>query len=75
MAILLVQDCSERLFFGWWMGVVYVRRQWGAREITLWFWAVILANVEYHFSFGFTGIHEVLVCTKVLVLFLLRVRY
>ena len=53
MAILLVQDCSERLFFGRWVRVVYVRRQWGVREIALWLWAILLANVEHHFVFVF----------------------
>ena len=48
VAILLVQDCSKRLFLGWWVRVVYVRRQWSLREIALWLWAILLANVEHH---------------------------
>jgi hypothetical protein len=53
--------------------VVYVRRQWGVREIALWFWAVLLTDAEYHFLVELTGVLEVLVmCKKVLTLLLLR---
>lgn len=64
MAILLVQDCSERLFFGRWVRVVYVRWQRGMREIALWLRAILLTNVEHHCLFEATDIFEALVACK-----------
>jgi hypothetical protein len=45
---LLIQDCSERLFFCWWMRVVYVGRQRRLREIALRLGTFLLAHTEDH---------------------------
>jgi len=48
VAILLIQDCLERLFLSRWMCVVYIGRQRGVHKIALWLRAILLANVEHH---------------------------
>jgi hypothetical protein len=57
----LIQDCPERLFFGWWVRVVYVGRHWSMREIAFWLWAILLADIERHCVLGATDVLEVLV--------------
>jgi hypothetical protein len=45
---LLIRDCSEWLFFRWWMRVVYIGRQRGLREIALRLGTFLLAHAEDH---------------------------
>jgi len=41
------------------------------REIALWFWTILLANVEHHCLFEVKGKLEALVVKKIAILFLL----
>lgn len=48
MAILLIQNRSERFFFGWWMAVVYIGGKLGVIEIAFRLRSVLLPDAEDH---------------------------
>lgn len=68
MVEVLVQDCFERLLFGWWMRVVDVRWQRGLRVIALWLGSFLLAHAEDHCMFDVLHLLEVLVASAILAL-------
>jgi hypothetical protein len=72
VAVLVIQDCLERLFFGRRVCVIDVGWQWGVREVALRFWTILLANIEHHC--GCLKMHVLGLHVLVVVLFLLSLR-